>query len=189
MLFRICTSQFEKGHHHVYIMKGRIHKLTIFRYFLLLWNVFSCFDVWNNLQIFKEMVVPGKYLHLILMKKTLEYYIRRNLVFHTYIFIHHIYIHIDCLCGLVVRVPGYRFRGPGINFRRFQIFWEAAGLDRSPLSLVRTTEELLERKSSGSGKKKTEINDRGYPLGWPRDTLYPQKLALLRQQAAMAQSV
>jgi hypothetical protein len=25
---------------------------------------------------------------------------------------------------------------------------------------------------------KTEINDRGNPLRWPRDTLYPQKLAL-----------
>jgi hypothetical protein len=26
--------------------------------------------------------------------------------------------------------------------------------------------------------QKTEINDRGNPLRWPRDTLYPQKLAL-----------
>jgi hypothetical protein len=25
---------------------------------------------------------------------------------------------------------------------------------------------------------KTEINDRGIPLRWPRDSLYPQKLAL-----------
>jgi hypothetical protein len=25
---------------------------------------------------------------------------------------------------------------------------------------------------------KTEINGRGDPLGWPRNTLYPQKLAL-----------
>jgi hypothetical protein len=36
--------------------------------------------------------------------------------------------------------------------------------------------------------KKTEINDRGNPLRWLRDTLYPQKLALLRQQAAVARS-
>jgi hypothetical protein len=48
----------------------------------------------------------------------------------------------DRLCGLVVRVSGYRCRGPGFDFQRFQIFWEAAGLDRGPLSLVRTTEEL-----------------------------------------------
>jgi hypothetical protein len=26
---------------------------------------------------------------------------------------------------------------------------------------------------------KTEINGRGDPLHWPRDTLYPQKLALI----------
>jgi hypothetical protein len=26
--------------------------------------------------------------------------------------------------------------------------------------------------------KKTETNDRGDPLRWPRDTVYPQKLAL-----------
>jgi hypothetical protein len=30
-------------------------------------------------------------------------------------------------------------------------FYEAAGLERGPLSLVRTTEELLGRNSSGSG--------------------------------------
>jgi hypothetical protein len=34
--------------------------------------------------------------------------------------------------------------------------------------------------------KNTETNDRGDPLGWPRNTLYQQKLALLRQQAAVA---
>jgi hypothetical protein len=47
------------------------------------------------------------------------------------------------LCGLVVRVFGYRSRGPGFDSRRFQNFWEAAGLERGPLSVVRTTEELL----------------------------------------------
>jgi hypothetical protein len=36
---------------------------------------------------------------------------------------------------------------------------------------------------------KLEINDRGNPLRWPRNTLYPQKLALLRQQSAVARSV
>jgi len=28
----------------------------------------------------------------------------------------------DCLCGLVVRVSGYRYRGPGFDPRRYQIF-------------------------------------------------------------------
>jgi hypothetical protein len=57
----------------------------------------------------------------------------------------------DRLCGLVVRVSGYRSGGPGFDSRFFQIFLEAAGLERGPLNLVRTTEELLEGKSSGSG--------------------------------------
>jgi hypothetical protein len=57
----------------------------------------------------------------------------------------------DRLCGLVVRAPGYWSRGPGFDSQRYQIFWELVGLKRGPLSLVRTTEELLERKSSGSG--------------------------------------
>jgi len=28
----------------------------------------------------------------------------------------------DCLCGLVVRVSGYSYRGPGFDPRRYQIF-------------------------------------------------------------------
>jgi hypothetical protein len=58
----------------------------------------------------------------------------------------------DRLCGLVVRVSDYRSRGPGFDSRRFQIFWEAAGLERGPLSLVRTIEEILGRNSSGFGQ-------------------------------------
>jgi hypothetical protein len=64
-----------------------------------------------------------------------------------------------------------------LDSRRYQIFWEAVGLERCPLRLVSTTEELLGRKSSGSGLENRRY-DRGVPLSWPRDTLYPQKLAL-----------
>jgi hypothetical protein len=80
------------------------------------------------------------------------------------------------MCGLEVRVLGYRSRGPGVDSRRYQIFWEAVGLERGPLSLVSTT-ELLGRNSSGSGLENREYS-RGDPLYWPRDTLYQQKLAL-----------
>ena len=55
----------------------------------------------------------------------------------------------DRLCGLVVRVSGYRYRGPGFDPRRYQIFWVVVGLERGPLSLVsivRSIEELLEWK-------------------------------------------
>ena len=34
----------------------------------------------------------------------------------------YIYIYIYRLCGLVVRVSGYRYRGPGFDPRRYQIF-------------------------------------------------------------------
>jgi len=57
--------------------------------------------------------------------------------------------HIDRLCGLVVRVSGYRYRGPRFDPRRYQIFWVLVGLERGPLnlvSLVRSIEELLEWK-------------------------------------------
>ena len=50
----------------------------------------------------------------------------------------------DRLCGLVVRVSGYRYRGPGFDSRRYQIFWVVVGLERGPLSLVMSIEELLE---------------------------------------------
>jgi hypothetical protein len=54
------------------------------------------------------------------------------------------YIYHDFLCGLVVRVLGYRSRGagsiPGTTRKK------VVGLEQGPLSLVSTTEELLDRK-------------------------------------------
>jgi hypothetical protein len=51
----------------------------------------------------------------------------------------------DRLCGLVVRVLGYRFGGPGSipgTTRKKKV----VGLEWGPLSLVSTTEELFDRK-------------------------------------------
>jgi hypothetical protein len=59
-------------------------------------------------------------------------------------------IFFDRLCGLVVSVPCYRYRGPGFDSRRYQILWEVVGLERGPLSLVRIIEELFQG-NSGSG--------------------------------------
>jgi hypothetical protein len=49
------------------------------------------------------------------------------------------------------RVSGYRSRGPGFDSQPYQIFCQVGGLERGPLSLVIITEELLEKRSSGSG--------------------------------------
>jgi hypothetical protein len=51
------------------------------------------------------------------------------------------------------------------------------GLERGPLSLVSTTEELLGRNSSGSGLESREYGHED-PLRLPRDTVYLQNLAL-----------
>jgi hypothetical protein len=63
----------------------------------------------------------------------------------------------------------WRYRS---DSQRYHIFWEVVGLERGPLSLVGTIEELLERKGSGSG---IEIKEYGHrdPSRWPRGTLYP----------------
>jgi hypothetical protein len=53
----------------------------------------------------------------------------------------------DRLCGLVVRVIGYKSGGPGSipgTTRKRKV----VGLERGPLSLVSTTEELLDRKEA-----------------------------------------
>jgi hypothetical protein len=65
----------------------------------------------------------------------------------------------------------------GFDFRRYQIFSDVVGLERGPLSLVSTIEELLERKSSGSGLQNREYGHRNLSRS-PRDTLYPEKLAI-----------
>jgi hypothetical protein len=45
----------------------------------------------------------------------------------------------------------------GFDSQRYQIFWEAVGLERGPLSLVSATEELLGRKSSCSSLESQEF--------------------------------
>jgi hypothetical protein len=70
-----------------------------------------------------------------------------------------------------------QIQGSGFDSRHYQIFWWVVGLERGPLSLVSTTEEQLERKSSGSGLENREYGHRD-PSRLPHGTLYPQKLAL-----------
>jgi hypothetical protein len=55
----------------------------------------------------------------------------------------------DPLCGLVIRVIGYRSGGlgsiPGTTRKK-----KVVGLERGTLSLVSTAEELLDRKVAGT---------------------------------------
>jgi hypothetical protein len=81
-----------------------------------------------------------------------------------------------------------QIQGPRFDFRRYQIFGEVVGMERGPLSLVSTTEELLGTKSNGSG-----LESREYGL-WIRhaDHVAPsirKVWHLLRQQAAVAPPV
>jgi hypothetical protein len=68
--------------------------------------------------------------------------------------------------------PEVQFRLPAL-----QIFWEVVGLERGPLSLVSTIEELLEIKSSGSGLENRDYGRRDSSR-WQRGTVYPQQLTL-----------
>jgi hypothetical protein len=64
----------------------------------------------------------------------------------------------DCLCGLVVRVLGYRSGGSGFDSRHYKK--KVVGLERGPLSLVSTTEELLGSNSGGSSLESREYSRR-----------------------------
>jgi hypothetical protein len=57
-------------------------------------------------------------------------------------------------------------------------FNSRVGLERGPLSFVSTIEELLEKKSSGSGLENREYGHKDSPR-WPLDTLYSHKWALI----------
>jgi hypothetical protein len=63
----------------------------------------------------------------------------------------------------------------GFDSRCYQIFWEVVGLERGPLSLVSTIEELLGRDSSGPGLEIREYG-RGDLLRWRRNSLRSSKV-------------
>jgi hypothetical protein len=76
-----------------------------------------------------------------------------------------------------------RFRRTRFDSWRYQIFREVVGLERGPLSLVSTIEELLGKHSNDFGLENREYFHRD-PSRWQRGTLYPQKLALTSSTSA-----
>jgi hypothetical protein len=82
----------------------------------------------------------------------------------------------DRLCGLVVRVSEPEVLGSIHGASRFsEKQWVWNGVHSASWGQVRSYLE----ETVVAPVKKTETNDRGGPLRWPRNTLYPQKLALL----------
>jgi hypothetical protein len=73
--------------------------------------------------------------------------------------------------------------------RRYQIFREVVSLDRGPLSLVSTTEELHERESSGSGLDNREYGRRESAALTARHPSIRKSGHKLCGQAAVARSV
>jgi hypothetical protein len=78
------------------------------------------------------------------------------------------------LCGLMVS-SWLQIQRSGFDSRRYQIFWEVVGLERRPLSLVSTIEELLDRKCRGLCLENLEYGHRDHSQ-WPLDILYPQEV-------------
>jgi hypothetical protein len=92
----------------------------------------------------------------------------------------------------MVRVCGYRTGDPGFDSQYYQIFGEAVGLERGPLSHVYKTEELIEKKSSGSCLENRDYDLEDLPR-WLRntvnvDTNFTDKWRSLGRHSSLADS-
>jgi hypothetical protein len=91
---------------------------------------------------------------------------------------------LDPLCGR--QSSWLQSQRSGFDSRCYQIFWEVVNLERGPLSLVSTTEELLERKTSGSGLENRDYGGKGSVTQTTHHPCIRKSWHKLRQQAAVA---
>jgi hypothetical protein len=84
-----------------------------------------------------------------------------------------VYRDLDCLCGLVVRVPGYRSGGPGFDSRTLQGERKVVGLVRGLLNLVSTIGRLCGLvvrvpgyRSGGPGFDSRALQEKKMGLVW-----------------------
>jgi hypothetical protein len=77
----------------------------------------------------------------------------------------------------------------GFDSRRYLIFWEVVGLERGRLSLVSTTKELVETKSSGSGLENRNYGRKGSAALTMRHPSIRKSQHKLSRQAAVARLV
>jgi hypothetical protein len=82
----------------------------------------------------------------------------------------------EVLCGRVVRVPAYRFRGLG-SIPGAPDFLRSSGSETGSNPPREYNWGATWKKSSGSGLENREYGRRDSSR-WPRGSLYPQKLAL-----------
>jgi hypothetical protein len=113
-------------------------------------------------------------------------YANVSCLIHTYLYILislFLYLRINIFIGVAGRLPLWssgqssclQIQRSGFDSWRYQFFWEVVGAERGLLGLVSTIEELLGRKSSGSGLESREYS-RSDPSRWPPDTIYQQKV-------------
>jgi hypothetical protein len=82
------------------------------------------------------------------------------------------------LCGLVVRVSGYRYRGPWFDSRRYQIFWVAVGLEQVHSASWGQLRSYLNKEVAAPGLENRDLTAVGICCADHVTPLYPQKLAL-----------